>query len=60
MERRCDGMQNGEKNIYRRCRVDARYTREAAAEMISVSVRSLADYEAGRTVPKILARFILG
>ena len=53
-------MQNGEKNIYRRCRVDARYTREAAAEMISVSVRSLADYEAGRTVPKILARFILG
>lgn len=44
-------MQNGANNIYRRCRVDARYTREAAAEMISVSVRSLADYEAGRTVP---------
>lgn len=44
-------MQNGEKNIYRRCRVDARYTREAAAEIISVSVRSLADYESGRTIP---------
>lgn len=44
-------MQNECANIYFSARRAAGYTREKAAEMIPVSVRSLADYENGRTIP---------
>lgn len=44
-------MQNDSTNIYLSARRAAGYTREKAAEMIPVSVRSLADYENGRTIP---------
>lgn len=39
------------KNIYKISRLDASYTQESAAEKLSVSVRSLVDYESGRTIP---------
>lgn len=44
-------MQNDSTNIYLSARRAAGYTREKAAEMIPVSVRSLCDYENGRTIP---------
>ncbi|MDF2546116.1 MAG: helix-turn-helix domain protein [Anaerosolibacter sp.] len=40
-----------QENIYRSARNHAGLTREKAAEQINVSVRSLADYETGKTVP---------
>ncbi len=44
-------MQTNCINIYRRARQTAGLTRERAAELLSVSVRSLADYEAGVRIP---------
>lgn len=44
-------MQSDSTNIYFAARRAAGYTREKAAEMIPVSVRSLCDYENGRTIP---------
>jgi transcriptional regulator with XRE-family HTH domain len=38
-------------NIYKTCRVIADLTQEKAAEQIAISVRSLADYESGKTIP---------
>ena len=38
-------------NIYKSARRDAGITQEQAAEQLYVSVRSLAEYEAGRTIP---------
>lgn len=44
-------MKTGCQNIYRTCRRIAGITQEQAADKINVSVRSLADYESGRTIP---------
>lgn len=44
-------MQDNCTNIYFAARRGAGITREKAAEMLPVSVRSLGDYENGRTVP---------
>ncbi|GAV21577.1 helix-turn-helix domain-containing protein [Carboxydothermus pertinax] len=38
-------------NIYKIARKNAGLTQEEAAELLHISVRSLADYEAGRTIP---------
>lgn len=38
-------------NIYKSARRDAGITQEQAAEQLYVSTRSLAEYEAGRTIP---------
>lgn len=49
-------MQNICKSIYQTCREAAGFTQEHAAPMLGVSLRSLADYEAGRTaVPNDVA-----
>lgn len=45
MEKKCG-------NIYKIARKTAGLTQEQAAERLNVSVRSLADYETGKTVPK--------
>ncbi|WP_199873097.1 helix-turn-helix domain-containing protein [Inediibacterium massiliense] len=34
------------------CRKNAGFTQEHAAELINVSIRSVDDYEAGKTIPK--------
>lgn len=39
------------ENIYKSARRDAGMTQEQAAEQLYISVRSLAEYEAGRTTP---------
>lgn len=44
-------MQTVCKNIYKTARMAAGLTQERASEMMSVSVRSLADYEAGVRIP---------
>lgn len=38
-------------NIYKAARKSAGLTQEQAAELLHISVRSLAEYEAGRTIP---------
>lgn len=38
-------------NIYKTARRNAGLTQEQAAEQLYISVRSLAEYEAGRTIP---------
>ncbi|MFZ7120723.1 MAG: helix-turn-helix domain-containing protein [Eubacteriaceae bacterium] len=38
-------------NIYRTTRKHAGFTMEQASELLFIGVRSLADYEAGRTIP---------
>lgn len=45
-------MQNDCKNIYKTARQVAGLTQERAAEMLGISVRSLADYEQGIRVPQ--------
>ena len=44
-------MQNGCVNIYRTARKVAGFTQERAAELLNLSVRSLADYETGLRSP---------
>ncbi len=44
-------MQNNGGNIYQNARRLAGLTQERAAELLNVSVRSLADYETGQRVP---------
>ena len=44
-------MQGNCKNIYRTARIVAGFTQEKAAEMLGISVRSLADYETGVRLP---------
>jgi transcriptional regulator with XRE-family HTH domain len=44
MKQRC-------KNIYQNARRFAGFTQEQASELLFISTRSLAEYEAGRTVP---------
>lgn len=44
-------MKNSYNNIYKIARKLAELTQEEAAEFLNVSVRSLADYEAGKTIP---------
>lgn len=44
-------MQSKGRNIYRNARDTAGLTREQAAELLYISVRSLADYESGKTIP---------
>ncbi|MGN0985715.1 MAG: helix-turn-helix domain-containing protein [Candidatus Enterenecus sp.] len=44
-------MQSNCRNIYKAARLAAGLTQERAAEMMSISVRSLADYESGVRVP---------
>lgn len=39
------------ENIYKSARRNAGLTQEQAAEQLYISVRSLAEYEAGRTIP---------
>ncbi|KDR95935.1 Helix-turn-helix domain-containing protein [Peptoclostridium litorale DSM 5388] len=39
------------RNIYKTSRVNAGFTQEQAAEILTVSVRSLADYETGKRIP---------
>jgi len=39
------------ENIYKSARRNAGLTQEQAAEKLYISVRSLAEYEAGRTIP---------
>ena len=39
------------ENIYKSARRNAGMTQEQAAEQLYISVRSLAEYEAGRTIP---------
>lgn len=53
-------MQDGCTNIYLAARNSAGYTREKAAEMIPCSVRSLANYESGVSIPSnnVVARMM--
>lgn len=44
-------MQSNCRNIYRTARLVAGYTQEKSAEMLGISVRSLADYENGVRLP---------
>lgn len=44
-------MQRKYGNIYKNARKAAGMTQEQAAELLYISVRSLAEYEAGRTTP---------
>lgn len=44
-------MKSACENIYKNARRTAGFTQEQAAELLYISVRSLAEYEAGRTVP---------
>lgn len=44
-------MQNNCTNIYKAARLVAGYTQERAAEMLNLSVRSIADYETGVRLP---------
>ena len=44
-------MQSKCRNIYKTARQMARMTQELAAELLYISVRSLAEYEGGRTTP---------
>ena len=44
-------MQNASANIYQNARKIAGLTQERAAELLDLSVRSLADYEAGLRLP---------
>lgn len=44
-------MQNGCTNIYQNARKAAGLTQERAAELLGLSLRSLADYEAGLRLP---------
>lgn len=39
------------RNIYQATRKNTGFSREYAAGMLNVSVRSLADYESGKTIP---------
>ena len=45
-------MQNDCRNIYKTARQVAGLTQERAAEMLGISVRSLADYELGIRIPQ--------
>ncbi len=45
-------MQNDCRNIYKTARQVAGLTQERAAEMLGISVRSLADYEQGIRIPQ--------
>lgn len=44
-------MQYNCRNYYKICRESAGFTQEYAAELLVVSVRSLSDYENGKTAP---------
>ncbi|ADQ06480.1 helix-turn-helix domain protein [Caldicellulosiruptor hydrothermalis 108] len=44
-------MQSLHNNIYKTARKNAGLTQMQAAELLNVSVRSLADYETGKTIP---------
>lgn len=45
-------MQTDSSNIYKKARMAAGITQERAAELLDISVRSLADYENGVRVPQ--------
>ena len=45
-------MQTDSSNIYKRARMAAGITQERAAELLDISVRSLADYESGARIPQ--------
>lgn len=45
-------MQTDSRNIYKKARMTAGLTQERAAELLDISVRSLADYESGGRVPQ--------
>lgn len=42
-------MSEERENLYKVCRVSAGYTQEQASELLAVSVRTLSDYENGKT-----------
>lgn len=44
-------MQYNCRNYYKLCRESACFTQEHAAELLVISVRSLSDYENGKTIP---------
>lgn len=44
-------MQTDSRNIYKKARMAAGITQERAAELLDISTRSLADYEAGVRMP---------
>lgn len=54
-------MQFDSRNIYRTARVLAGYTQEKAAEMLCISVRSLAGYESDERIPpnEIVDRMVM-
>lgn len=44
-------MPDHDKTIYKTCREAAGYTQERAAELLNLSVRQLARFEAGELIP---------
>lgn len=44
-------MKNGCMNIYKKCRENVDLTQEEAIRKIHISIRSLSDYETGKTIP---------
>lgn len=44
-------MKETSRNYYKECRESAKLSQEQAAELLHISVRSLSDYENGKTVP---------
>ena len=44
-------MPDNDKTIYKTCREAAGYTQERAAELLNLSVRQLARFEAGELIP---------
>jgi len=44
-------MKEASKNYYKECRENANLSQEQAAELLHISVRSLSDYENGKTIP---------
>ena len=44
-------MKEASRNYYKECRESAKLSQEQAAELLHISVRSLSDYENGKTVP---------
>lgn len=45
-------MKNTCRNIYATARIEAGFTQEHAAELLNVSIRSLAEYESGKRIPQ--------
>ncbi len=44
-------MKETSRNYYKECRENAKLSQEQAAELLDISIRSLSDYENGKTIP---------